>query len=64
MTLADLRTLIASRRNFATEHQLSPTDYDTLKLKLQTRGELTTSPNLRKEHFLFEGVVVVRSWEP
>lgn len=63
MTVADLRALIAGRRNFATEHQLSPADYDALKAQLTGTG-LKRNPNLRKEHFLFEGVAIVRGWAP
>lgn len=63
MTVTDLRALVNSRRNFATEHQLSPEDYDALERQLAGTG-LKRNPNLRKEHFLFEGVAVVRSWEP
>lgn len=63
MTLVDLRALVASRRHFATEHQLSPADYDALRAQLAGTG-LKRNPNLRKEHFLYEGVAIVRGWEP
>ncbi len=63
MTLEGLRALVSARRNFATEHQLSQSDYDTLVESLRGTG-LKRDPNLRKEHFLFEGFPIVRSWEP
>lgn len=63
MTVVDLKALIGLRRHFATEHQLSPHDYDALKVQLAGTG-LKRNPNLRKEHFLFDGVAIVRGWEP
>lgn len=63
MTVVELRGLIAQRRHFASEHHLSPKDYDEVKAALAGTG-LKRDPNMRKEHLLFEGVRVIRTWEP
>lgn len=63
-TIEQLRTLIASRRHFATEHHLSGADFDALVTALRGTGLMGLDPNCHKRHFLFEGARVVRTWEP